>query len=159
MARLSTCVVCAKQLTKDEKYKYSGKTHCKECYEAKVNEHNEYKHLLEYISTLFQIDIPTPTLMKQVRDLHDKYDFTYPGIEYCLWYCKYIKGMNMDIKYGIGIVYYEYKNAESYYERQNKIADSVKKAQLKDSVKKIGFPKINKKNTNLLFNIDNFLMQ
>ena len=73
MGRLSTCKQCGKKLTKEEKYTYSNKTYCIDCYNLKLQEHEDYLNLVSGICKYFNIDKPTGLILKQLKDYKNKY--------------------------------------------------------------------------------------
>lgn len=126
MARLSKCKECSKELKTDERFIYSNKTYCKNCYDIKIKEKNDYDNLVSWICTYFNQNVPNGLILKQIKEYKDKYEYTYSGIHYCLWYLTEIKGIKLEIKYGIGLVKFEYENAKNYFLQQQNIKESVK---------------------------------
>ena len=136
MPKLSTCKDCSKKITKEEKYMLSGKAYCLSCYTKRKEKKpviNDRTKLIGVICEYLNIKVPTGLILKQLKEYVDQFDYTYPGIEYTLWYCKDVLNREFDSKYGIGIVKYQYENAEKYF------LDSVK---LEESIDKIDFNEI-----------------
>lgn len=125
MARLSTCKGCEAKITKEEKFTYSGKTYCKKCYDLKVQENNEYTNLINTILKYFELDVMNGMILKQIRDYKDNFNYTHAGMAYCLWYLVEIKTVKMNVKYGIGLIKFEYENAKKYFLQQQVISNSV----------------------------------
>ena len=153
MGRLSICKLCGKKITKEEKYMYSNKAYCKECYNIKLKEHEEYLNLIGGICSYFSINKPTGLILKQLKDYKEKFDFEYKWISYCLWYVTDILNKQLDIKFGIAIVKYEYENAKKYYNEQLEIKNSIKIEKPKEVVRKVTINNTSIKNK-LLINLD-----
>lgn len=157
MAKKSKCTDCKKELEKQEKHIYSNKGYCIECYELKCQEREYYNQLISYICELLCIEVPTGLTLKQIKEYKDKFLYSYTGIHYCLWYCRNIKNMQLESKYGIGIVKYEYENAKKYYEQQQKIIESVS-LESEEKVRKIVMkPKVNNNMKNFLIDIQQII--
>jgi hypothetical protein len=160
MSRLSTCKGCGKKLNKEEKYTYSNKTYCKQCYDIKIQEKTEYDTLMNMIMDYYSLEKPTGFMLKQIKEYKEKYKFTYMGMQYTLWYAKEIKKYKFDKKYGVGLIKYEYTNAEDYYLQLEKIANSAKNAK-PNKINKISIKNINQKeqnqNNQFLINLDDII--
>lgn len=153
MGRLSTCKLCGKKITKEEKYIYSNKSYCEKCYNIKLKEREDYEKLINAICSYFNINKPTGLILKQIKDYKEKFDFEYKWISYCLWYVTYILNKKLDIKFGIAIVKYEYENSKQYYEKQLEIRNSVKIDKAKEVIRKVTINNTSIKNK-LLINLD-----
>lgn len=155
MARLSTCKLCGVKLQKEEKYTYSSKTYCKKCYDFKVNEHLKYSNLIKSICSYFSINQPTGLMLKQIKECKEQFNYEYDWITYCLWYVTDILNKQLDKKYGIAIVKYEYENAKEYFNKQQLIKNSMKNIDFKpkEVVKKVKIINANNKNK-FLINLD-----
>lgn len=128
--RVSRCSCCGKEITeKDDKFKFSNKTHCGKCYEMKLKNKEEYDDLVRRIHEYFNLGTINTMILKQIKNYTEDYNFTYGGIIYCLWYLTEVKKVQMDVKYGIAMVKYEYDNARRYFESMNKIQMSVDKVE------------------------------
>lgn len=154
MARLSTCKTCGLKLTKDEKYTYSNKTYCEKCYNSKIKDRQDYDNLLNVILAYFNIEVPNGLILKQIKDYKENYNYTYAGINYCLWYITQIKNINLDIKYGIAMVKYEYDKAKEYFEQQQRIQDSIVKPIENEVIRKVKIKTNSKKRDRFLINLD-----
>ena len=108
MARLSTCKGCGKKLQPEEKYNHASKTYCKECYEKILRDSDEYKQLIEFICTNYEIERPTGFMLKQIKDMRTEYGWSYAAMTYTLWYCKEVLGKQLIEKYGVAFVYHFY---------------------------------------------------
>lgn len=154
MARLSTCTLCGLKLTKDEKYTYSSKTYCEKCYNSKVKDREDYNNLLKVILAYFNIEVPNGLILKQIKDYKENYNYTYGGINYCLWYITQIKNINLDVKYGIAMVKYKYDEAREYFEQQQRIQDSIVKPIDNEVIRKVKLRTNSKKRDKFLINLD-----
>lgn len=158
MPRLSTCKSCGKKLQREEKYTYKNKTYCKDCYNVLTKEYNEYKNLVNSICEYFKIDKPTGLILKQIKDYKNTFKYEYKWMQYCLWYVTYIKNQNLEKKYGVAIIKYEYENAVDYYKQQNKIGKGLENKinKIKSNENKVFKFKILKEDnrSKLLINLD-----
>lgn len=157
MARLSKCKGCDKELHTDERYKYSNKTYCKKCYDFKIAEKQSYDNLISWICTYFGENKPNGLILKQIKEYKDKFDYTYSGIHYCLWYLVEIKNVRIDKKYGIALVKFEYENSKTYFEQQQNIKNSIVKPVENEIIKKVKLKSNNKIKSKFLLNLDDLV--
>ena len=159
MARLSTCKSCGKKLQPEEKYIHASKSYCEECYQKILRESDEYKQLIEFICTNYEIERPTGFMFKQIKDMKTDFGWSYAAITYTLWYCKEILGKQLIEKYGVALVKHFYEEAREYYTQQEQIKNQIE--QLKDVEMKTKVVKqnnINNVNTNAsLVNLESLL--
>lgn len=160
MARLSKCKGCNKELDISERKILSNKTYCIECYDSKIREKENYDNLISWICNYFNNDRPNGLILKQIKEYKDTFQYTYGGIAYCLWYITSIKGVKLDIKYGIALVKFEYENSKNYFLQQQSISESVKNIEPPVKVTKIIKVKANRKsNDKFLLNIDDLISE
>lgn len=155
IARLSTCKHCGIKLQSHEKFTYSNKTYCKECYDKKIQEKSSYDELLKIIGSYYNLNNITGLIFKQIKDYKEQFEYSYSGMIYTLWYVKEIEKKSFnEIKYGIAYIKYYYDKAKEYYEQQNKISQSISSSPV-ENTRKITV-KINNsnKNNNWLFDIN-----
>ena len=84
---------------------------------AQIHPANDLEKLSIYILQLFKVKdnyIP-PTLMKQLNQYEQQYEFTYTGMMKALKYWYEIRGHPIDIKRGVGIIPLIYREAKDYY--------------------------------------------
>lgn len=115
------CPVCGQQFYREDTpfLKIKNRYYHKSCYEAQENEKTEEEKerdlLIEYIKKLFNIDVITPKINKQIKDLLNQ-NYSYKGIRKTLEYWFDIKGNSIDrANGGIGIVPYTYEQALTYW--------------------------------------------
>ena len=127
MARLAHCKGenCGKELPLDDRYRYSNKWYCKECYEKIKNKPNPYRDLIAYMCNEFGIEAPTSLMVSQIKNLKNTRNYTYGGMQYTIWYYKYVLNKELDDTYGIGFVKYHYTNAEKYFKEQVEMQKKV----------------------------------
>lgn len=157
MARLSTCKMCNKKITKEEKIMVSNKPYCLECGEKLKQEAEEYKQLIDHICEYYQIQCCTGLMLRQIKEYKEKFQYTYNGMLYTLWFVKEIERRPFnEVKYGVAYIKYYYEKAKEYFEQQNKISESVKKIENKNNIKtvKIKSTMQNEKGKDFLFNIN-----
>lgn len=152
MARLAHCKGenCNKELPLDDRYKHSGKWYCKECYEKIKNKPNPYRDLIAYMCNEFGIEAPSSLMLTQIKNLKNARNYTYGGIQYTIWYYKYVLNKELDDKFGIGFVKYYYTNAENYFKEQVEIQNKVEEMKSKNIItkKKVVKYKANDKQVN-----------
>lgn len=99
----------------------------KACYDAHISnqspldikreeEERDYHLLEDYIKNLFNEQYVSAQIKKQISDYKKQYGYTYSGILKTLqWWYELKQNKIIDVKYGIGIVPYVYKEACDYY--------------------------------------------
>lgn len=159
MARLSTCKSCGRKLQPEEKYIHASKAYCEECYQKILRESDEYKQLIEFICTNYEIEKPTGFMLKQIKDMKIDFGWSYAAMTYTLWYCKEILGKQLIEKYGVALVRHFYEEAREYYSQQEQIKNQME--QIKDvemKTKVVKHNNINNVNTNAsLVNLESLL--
>lgn len=130
MTRLSTCKGCGKKLQPEEKIVHSSKPYCQECYNKITREVNEYKQLMDFICTNYEIDKPTGLILKQIKEMKTNFGWSYAAMTYTLWYCKEVIEKPLIQKYGVYLIKTYYDDAKSYYSQQEKLEEQMR--ELKD---------------------------
>lgn len=153
MARLSTCKKCGKKLQAEEKYSHSSKTYCKDCYEKVLRDSEEYKYLIDFICTNYEIEKPTGLMLKQIKEMKTENGWSYAAMTYTLWYCKEVLGKQLIEKYGVVLIKHFYDEASNYYSQQEKMKEQMQK--LKDVEVKT---KIVKRKSNISNDINSSLI-
>ena len=92
-------------------------------------------------------------ILKQLKEYKEKFDYTYGGMSYCLWYITEILNKKLDVKYGVAIIKFEYENAKDYFNKQQSIRNSLNKPLNNEVTKKVQI-KVKKTNNNFLINLD-----
>lgn len=117
------CIYCKMTLDKQEAvqpnpdiFRYAHK----DCYEriqaSKTQAEKDYEELENYIKKLFNIQILTATITKQIKTFKEDYDLSYTGILKTLqWWYEIKKNKIEDKNWGIAIVPHIYAQAEDYY--------------------------------------------
>lgn len=136
MARLSTCKKCTKQITASEKYIFSGKSYCEDCYKILRRDADAFKELIDHICKKFEIIQPTGLILKQVKEYKNELKYSYAAMTYTLWYIEEILRKELELKYGIAIVKYYYEEARHYYEQQEKITNSITDVEIQTKIVK-----------------------
>lgn len=127
MARLSTCKGCGKKLQPEEKHTHANKTYCWECFKEIQRESDEYKQLIDFICTNYQIERPTGFMLKQIKELRTECSYSYAAMTYTLWYCKEVLGKQLIEKYGVALIKHFYDEASSYYNQQERMKEQMKR--------------------------------
>ena len=157
MARLAKCKGCGIDIPKGEKYIISSKRYCKKCYDVKIKDAEDYNNLISYICSIFKIEAPNWLIVKQIKQFKEEFNYTYAGMNYCLWYLTQIKNVKMELKYGIGLVKVEYENSKNYYLQQCKIQESVKPPQNVEVKRKVKMKTSINDTNKFLINIDDMI--
>lgn len=137
MARLSKCKCCEKPLQSDEKYIHSSKAYCKQCYDKIVRDANEYKELIEFICTHYELEKPTGLILRQIKEYKTEYGWSYAAMTYTLWYCKDVLGKSFSEKFGVALIKHFYCEAEKYYteqEQRRKQMEKLKNVEIKTKI-------------------------
>lgn len=159
MARLSTCKGCGKKLQPEEKYTHANKTYCEDCFKEIQRESDEYKQLIDFICTNYQIERPTGFMLKQIKELRTECSYSYAAMTYTLWYCKEVLGKQLIEKYGVSLIRHFYNEACDYYNQQERMKEQMKKienVQVKTKVVKRQSSQSQSQNTSLI-NLGNLL--
>lgn len=159
LARLAKCKGCSKELKSDERFIHSNKTYCLNCYNLKIKESEDYDKLILWICKYFNQDKPNGLILKQIKDYKDKFEYTYAGIHYCLWYLTEIKNIKLQIQYGIALVKFEYEKAKDYFLQQQTIQKSVPSVKPTEIVRNIKMKSKKRLNSKLLINIDELISE
>lgn len=127
MPRLSTCKMCGKKLQPEEKCTHNGKTYCLNCGKQFQIETDEYKKLIEFICTAYEIDRPTGLMLKQIKTAKTENNWSYAAMTYTLWYAKEILDKPYIEKYGVYQIKNFYEDARQYYSKQEKMKERMSK--------------------------------
>lgn len=126
MARKVKCPECGTFNDKENTICHNSKYYCKVCYDNKMIEVQDYKNLIAYICELYQIDVPTGWMLKQIKDFKEQFKYTYRGIKTTLHYFYELQdGHDVDDSMGIGIVPFVYDEAKKYYIDKKAVKDSI----------------------------------
>lgn len=90
---------------------------CHEKYESSISqEEKDYLELEKYIKKLFDTNIVSAKIKKQIRDFREEYNYTYSGMLKTLYWWYEIKGHTTELaQKGIGIIPFIYDDASQYY--------------------------------------------
>lgn len=156
----SECKGCGITVLTEECIVSSGKKYCESCGKIKVQEAEDYKDLIKTICEYFEINAPSGLMTKHIKDYKAQYEYSYSGMNYTLWYCKEIKGIHFDIKYGLAILKYEYKNAEDYFLQQQKIQESVQiNGKIEEKVREVKIKSKKQERKSSLIDLDKLIKE
>ena len=124
MGRLVKCQYCEEKVDKDTAYVYKKKNYHEKCFKQWEQEKADREKLYEYITKIYRIEMPTPFMMKQIKDYYEA-GYKYKGMELSLNYFYDTLGNRPQDGQGLGIIPYVYEDAKNHYIKQRKIADSV----------------------------------
>lgn len=130
MSRLVKCPECGKSNNKEDTIEINKRYYCIKCGKDKQKSSNDYKNLIEYICSLYNIDSLPPIIYTQIKQYKENpdYKFTYKGIELTLkYYYEVLKNIPSEDKITLGIVPYYYEKAKNNYIEELKRKKSTKK--------------------------------
>lgn len=118
MPRSVKCPFCGSFFLREEEAftEYGGRYYHVACYEKFEKEKNDRQELITYIEQLLDIEKVTPLILRQIKDFHDDYKYSYTGMKKALIYFTTVKKNAMKGA-GIGIIPYIYKEAFEYYKK------------------------------------------
>ena len=121
--RLVKCKYCNEQFDRNKEpfvevsnRRYAHKA-CAEKYQQSTSQEElDYLALEKYIKKLFNKNVLTARIKKQIKDYRQEYGYTYTGMQKTLYWWFEIKKNSIDqANEGIGIVPYVYNDALDYY--------------------------------------------
>lgn len=123
MAHPVKCLYCSETFDRDKveftqvsARRYAHKHCAEEREKGKSKEEKDLEQLEEYIRKLFNETYINARIRKQIKDMRERYNYTYSGILRSLIYFYEVKGNSLEkANGGIGIVPYVYKDAYNYY--------------------------------------------
>lgn len=147
MARKLKCPECGTFNSKENTVYHNNKYYCEICYENKQKISDDYKALIEYICNLYEIEVPTGWILKQIKDYKEQFAYTYKGIKTSLHYFYEIQeGNSVEEGMGIGIVPFVYDEAKKFYVEKKAIKDNASECDLNALQKESNIITIKKSN-------------
>jgi hypothetical protein len=125
MAKLVKCPYCEKRVDKDDAVTHSKRYYHEECFNTWEQDKQHRKDLIEYICDLYQIEVPTGIILKQIKDFQENYKYKLKGIELALKYFHETLRKPVREGDGIGIVPFVYEDAKKHYLMKLKVEDSL----------------------------------
>lgn len=126
MARKVKCPACGKFNDKENTIEKNSRYYCKVCYENTNKEAQDYKDLVAYICELFEIEVPTPLMFKQIKDFKEQFNYSYKGMKTTLHYFFELQeGNDASDSLGIGIIPFVYDEAKKFYIDKIAVKNSV----------------------------------
>ena len=108
------CNKCKEKFYKDELIQINkSKRFCSKCNEAAQKDINDYKSLIDYICTGFNIKAPTGQQLKSIKQFKEL-GYSYWEIQYTLYYIYCILKKKPDGT-SIGLVPFYYEKAKEHY--------------------------------------------
>ena len=108
---------------------------CAEKYQQSISqEERDYMELEKYIKKLFNKNVVSARIKKQIKDFKQEYNYTYSGMQKTLYWWFELKGGSIEkANNGIGIVPFVYQDALDYFYRLYlaKIANDISPEQIK----------------------------
>lgn len=131
MARQYICKGrCGKKLPLEEMLQISGQNYCRDCYKKITKEREDRKELHDTIKELFNITMPTMFMLRQIKE-YEAAGLTLKGMTLTLRYCKDIKKMSFNHKYGVTLISYYYEEAKDDYIKRAQRAQNHQAADVK----------------------------
>lgn len=128
-----------------------------ECQAVLTQDELDYAELEKYIKKLFNIQVVSAKIKKQIKDFRQEYNYTYTGMLKTLYWWFEVRKNSIDqAQGGIGIIPFVYNEACQYY-YSIYLAEMVNR-EIKEYTPKvqeiiIGSPRV-KPNPKRLFNLD-----
>lgn len=121
------CPICGTFNDKELTVCHNKKYYCQVCYEEYQREAQDYKDLMKYIcENLYEIEAPTPLMLKQIKEYKEKFNYTYRGMKSTLHYFYEIQeGNDVENSIGVGIIPFVYDEAKQFYIDKKAVKDSV----------------------------------
>lgn len=122
MAKKVKCPHCSQTFDRDKeefvqiKNRYFHKACYEELEKSKSVEEASLRELEKYIMKLFNEEFISAKVRTQIKQMRDRYNYSYSGIlKTLIYYFEVKKGSLEKANNGIGIVPYVYKDAYEYY--------------------------------------------
>lgn len=133
-SRKVKCPQCEKLNDKEITIKHNNRYWCKDCFNLKQKESEDYKNLYDYICQLYDVDILDGMILKQIKDFRDKFDYTYKGMKTTLNYFYELRGNDVANSKGIGIIPFVYNEAKQFYWDKKQVKESLTNVDLKNFI-------------------------
>lgn len=124
-----SCVAENKKYPQDELYQYGGKNYCFKHYHQKLKDKQDRQRLYGLISKNFNIEYPTGLMLSQIKKFQDINHYTLEGIAEAVDYMSTQSWVNMDVKFGLGLVPHVYEDAKEEKIRKDMQASVIKNKQ------------------------------
>lgn len=111
------CVEQNLKYPKDELYQYAGKNYCFPHYQAKLKDKESRERLYGLIQKHFGIPYPTGLMLGQIKKFQNTNHYTLDGIAEAVDYMASQSWVNLDSKYGLGLVPHVYEDAQENKKR------------------------------------------
>lgn len=118
------CMEENKKYPSNELQKISGKNYCPICYQSRLKESNDRKKLVEEIINIYG-EI-TGRMQADIKKFKEVNKYKYEGMRLTLIYCRDVKRLPMEAKYGLARVAYYYEECRDYYIELKKQKEDLK---------------------------------
>lgn len=125
MARQVKCPICGKMNNKEDAVESNKRYYCHKCLEDKQIEAEKYKALIADICNIFEIEAPTVLMTAQIKQMKEKYGYTYNGMRLALNYFFVLEKHSTEEANGIGIIPYIYQEMSDFYDAKKRIAKNA----------------------------------
>lgn len=125
MAHPVTCVYCHERFDRDKEdfvqiseRRYAHKQCTMSAQQLTSQQDRDYEELIAYIKKLFKMPVVSNQIVKQVKEFHQDYKYSYSGIRKTLYWFYELKDNKIPQENkNIGIVPYIYNEASDYFYR------------------------------------------
>lgn len=121
LAKVAHCMECKCEINKDIDVQIGNRWRCLQCNNKVQKEKQDRKELYDYICDLYELDIPTTMMMKQIKEFKENYNYKYKGMLLALQYWYEILEKSFNEENGLGIIPYIYNEAKKHYIAKQKI--------------------------------------
>ncbi len=139
---MKKCNNCDRLYETEGMNKISNKYYCEACYVHLENQKLELQALRNYIKYVFKYQ-PNKMINNQIEKYNKENGWSYKNIRLTLEYIVVIKEMEMQYKFGIGLVPYYYDDMINFHKERIR-----KSKEMEDAKKKSKHVTINKKRDN-----------
>ncbi|WZK93744.1 hypothetical protein [Staphylococcus phage SpP] len=146
---------CNKYYNENEIFEFKGRQYCEACYVKIKNDDVELQALKNYIRHIFKYQ-PNKMILNQINKYNKENGWSYKNIRLTLEYIVVVRGLEINYKYGIGLVPFYYDDMIKYHKARLK-----KMQEVENTKKKSKHVNVNKKkdsmhtfNKNRMVNMD-----
>lgn len=154
MARKYVCKgQCGGKFPLEEMKQISNQNFCSACYEKIISAREARNELHRTIREIYNVSMPTGQMLKQIKTFEEN-GLTLKGMTLTLRYCKDIKKLDFNAKYGLSIITYYYEEAKQDFIEKRKRVEAHKDSEITTEVVVIRKIRSNKHKQSRLINME-----
>src|SRR5690554_888484 len=93
---------------------YKGYYH-NDCFEKKKRIAKNREELVDYVAELYEVEFPSPFILKQIDDFHKKRGYSYKSMKATLYFMYQVEGIQLKKDAGLGLIPYYYEKAKKHF--------------------------------------------